>query len=221
MQLGYHMPTEQLAPDNAFVVGFIQALVRAAAQRGHHVLVFTEHGDELEVFRELVANRGVDGFILSGSRVDDPRVRFLAEAAIPSAMFGRTAPDLPQTWVDIDNVAAVGAMVDYLVERGHREFAYSATTPRTSGIWSAWRATATAWPATASTPPPVRSSGSAPPGRSTGPSAVCSTASTAPPRSSPATTCWRPARSTRSGPWACAPAATSPSPASMGAWCGR
>jgi DNA-binding LacI/PurR family transcriptional regulator len=124
MQLGYHMPAEQLAPDNAFVVGFIQVLVRAAAQRGHHILVFTEHDDELEVFRELVAMRGVDGFILSGSRVDDPRVRFLAKAAIPSAMFGRTAPDLPQTWVDIDNVAAVGAMVDYLVERGHREFAY-------------------------------------------------------------------------------------------------
>ena len=124
MQLGYHMPTEQLAAENAFVLGFIQVLVRAAAQRGHHILVFTEHGDELEAFGELVAMRGVDGFILSGSRVDDPRVRFLAKAAIPSAMFGRTAPDLPQTWVDIDSVAAVGAMVDYLVERGHREFAY-------------------------------------------------------------------------------------------------
>jgi DNA-binding LacI/PurR family transcriptional regulator len=124
MQLGYHMPAEQLAPDNAFVLGFIQDLVRAAAQRSHHILVFTEHDDELDVFRELVANRGVDGFILSSPRVDDPRVRFLAEAAIPSAMFGRTAPDLPQTWVDIDNVAAVGAMVDYLVARGHRAFAY-------------------------------------------------------------------------------------------------
>ena len=67
----------------------------AAAQRGHHILVFTEHDDELEVFQQLVAMRGVDGFILSGSRVDDPRVQFLAKAAIPSAMFGRTAPDLP------------------------------------------------------------------------------------------------------------------------------
>jgi DNA-binding LacI/PurR family transcriptional regulator len=124
MQLGYHMPAEQLAADNAFVLGFIQALVRAAAQRGHHILVFTEHDEELDVFRELVAIRGVDGFLLSSSRVDDPRVRFLAQLDVPFAMFGRTEPDLPQAWVDIDGVAAVGAMVDYLVARGHREFAY-------------------------------------------------------------------------------------------------
>ena len=77
MQLGFHTAAEQLAPDNAFVLNFIQDLVRAVAQRGHHILVFTENGDELEAFGKLVAMHGVDGFILSGSRVDDPRVQFL------------------------------------------------------------------------------------------------------------------------------------------------
>jgi DNA-binding LacI/PurR family transcriptional regulator len=124
MQLGYHMPGEQLAAENAFVLGFIQALVRAAADRGHHVLVFTEQDDELEVFRELVAIRGVDGFILSGSRVDDPRVRYLHQAGVPFAMFGRTDPGLPQSWVDTDSVAAAASAVDYLAERGHESFAY-------------------------------------------------------------------------------------------------
>ena len=124
MQLGYHMPGEQLAAENAFVLGFIQALVRAAAHRGHHVLVFTERDDELEVFRELVAIRGVDGFVLSGSRIDDARARFLHQAGVPFAMFGRTAPGLPQTWVDTDGVTAVGSAVDYLVDRGHEAFAY-------------------------------------------------------------------------------------------------
>jgi DNA-binding LacI/PurR family transcriptional regulator len=124
MQLGYHMPSEQLAAENAFVLGFIQALVRAAADRGHHVLVFTEQGDELEVFRELVAIRGVDGFILSGSRVGDPRVRFLHQAGVPFAMFGRTDPGLPQTWVDTDSVAAAVSAVGYLVGRGHESFGY-------------------------------------------------------------------------------------------------
>jgi DNA-binding LacI/PurR family transcriptional regulator len=124
MQLGYHMPGEQLAADNAFVLGFIQALVRGAAYRGHHVLVFTEQDDELEVFRELVAIRGVDGFILSGSRIDDSRARYLHQAGVPFAIFGRTAAHLPQTWVDIDSVAAVGSAVDYLVDRGHEAFAY-------------------------------------------------------------------------------------------------
>ncbi len=124
MQLGYHMPGDQLAADNAFVLGFIQALVRAAADRGHHILVFTEQDDELEVFRELVAIRAVDGFILSGSRGDDPRARYLQEAGVPFAMFGRVAPHLPQTWVDVDSVAAVSSAVDYLVERGHESLAF-------------------------------------------------------------------------------------------------
>jgi DNA-binding LacI/PurR family transcriptional regulator len=124
MQLGYHMPGDQLAAENAFVLGFIQALVRGAADRGHHILVFTEQDDELEVFRELVAIRGVDGFILSGSRVDDPRVRYLHQAGVPFAMFGRTDPGLPQTWVDTDSVAAAASAVHYLAERGHESFAY-------------------------------------------------------------------------------------------------
>src|SRR5919108_379927 len=106
------------APDHAFILRLIQALVRAAAARGHHILVFTQDDDELEVFRELIAMRSVDGFILSSSRVDDPRARFLQRARIPFAMFGRTAPDLPQTWVDIDNVAAIRSAVDHLVSRG-------------------------------------------------------------------------------------------------------
>jgi DNA-binding LacI/PurR family transcriptional regulator len=124
MQLGYHMPSEQLAAENAFVLGFIQALVRAAADNGHHVLVFTEQGDVLEVFRELVAIRGVDGFILSGSRGDDPRAHYLHQAGVPFAVFGRTAAGLPQTWVDIDSVAAASSAVDYLAANGHERFAY-------------------------------------------------------------------------------------------------
>jgi DNA-binding LacI/PurR family transcriptional regulator len=39
-------------------------------------------------------------------------------------MFGRTATDLPQTWVDIDNVAAIRSAVDHLVARGYDQFAY-------------------------------------------------------------------------------------------------
>jgi DNA-binding LacI/PurR family transcriptional regulator len=124
MQLGYHMATDQFAPENAFILRLIQALVRAAAAKGHHILVFTQDDDELEVFRELIAMRSVDGFILSSSRVDDPRARFLQRARIPFAMFGRTAPDLPQTWVDIDNVAAIRSAVDHLVSRGFDRLAY-------------------------------------------------------------------------------------------------
>jgi DNA-binding LacI/PurR family transcriptional regulator len=137
MQLGYHMQGEELAFENAFLLGFIQALVRAAADRGHHVLVFTGDDEGLEVFRELVAIRGVDGFILSGSRVDDPRARYLHQAGVPFAMFGRVAAHLPQSWVEVDNVVATSSAVDYLVERGHEAFAYVGYDP--TSYWDAER----------------------------------------------------------------------------------
>jgi DNA-binding LacI/PurR family transcriptional regulator len=86
--------------------------------------VFTEADQELAVFRELVAIRGVDGFILSGAGVREPRAGYLHQAGVPFAVFGGTAAGLPQSWVDIDSRAAVAAVVDYLVARGHGSFAY-------------------------------------------------------------------------------------------------
>ncbi|MCW6003302.1 LacI family transcriptional regulator [Micromonospora sp. CPCC 205371] len=125
MQIGYHMFGEQLEAVNGFTLTFLQALIKAAAHEGYHIVVFTHHEDDpLQVFRDLVARRGVDAFIVSESQVDDPRARLLAGSGVPFASFGRLAPDLPQQWVDVDNVAGIMELVDYLVAAGHREYAY-------------------------------------------------------------------------------------------------
>ncbi|MEJ3745818.1 substrate-binding domain-containing protein [Actinomycetes bacterium KLBMP 9797] len=124
-QLGYHMSGEQLEVVRGFTLGFVQALVKAAAREDHQIVVFTNHGDDpTPVFRDLIAGRGVDAFILDESRVDDPRVRLLAAEGVPFACFGRTAPDLPQQWVDVDNAAGMLELVEHLVAAGHRDYAY-------------------------------------------------------------------------------------------------
>jgi DNA-binding LacI/PurR family transcriptional regulator len=125
MQIGYHMFGEQLDAVNGFTLTFLQALIKAAGREGYQLVVFTHHDDApLQVFKDLVARRNVDAFVVSESQVDDPRVRLLAEAGVPFASFGRLAPDLPQQWVDVDNVVGMSPLVDYLVAKGHREFAY-------------------------------------------------------------------------------------------------
>lgn len=125
MQIGYHMFGEQLRSVNGFFVQFLQALVRQAAQDNYQVVVFTHQDDPLRTFTELIAQRNIDAFILSESAVDDPRVRLLADNGIPFACMGRLAPDLPQQWVDVDNAAGMRTLVDHLVARGHRDFAYA------------------------------------------------------------------------------------------------
>src|ERR671921_51209 len=77
MQLGYHMPSEQLAAENAFVLGFIHALVRAAADRGHQWFGYVGYDgknywglERLEGFRKGLADHGirvVEGSIVQGA----------------------------------------------------------------------------------------------------------------------------------------------------------
>jgi DNA-binding LacI/PurR family transcriptional regulator len=125
MQIGYHMFGEQLRSVNGFFVQFLQALIRQAARDNYQVVVFTHQDDPLQTFKELIAQRNIDAFVLCESAVDDPRVRLLADNGIPFACMGRLAPDLPQQWVDVDNAAAMRTLIDHLVERGHHDFAYA------------------------------------------------------------------------------------------------
>jgi hypothetical protein len=107
MQIGYHMFGQQLESVNGFFLHFLQSLVKQAALDDYQLLVFTHHDDDpLAVFKELIARRSVDAFVLSESAVDDPRVHLLADSRIPFACMGRLAPALPQQWVDVDNAAS-------------------------------------------------------------------------------------------------------------------
>jgi DNA-binding LacI/PurR family transcriptional regulator len=125
MQIGYHMFGKQLESVNGFFLHFLQALVKQASRDDYQMLVFTHHDDDpLQVFKELIARRSVDAFVLSESTVDDARVHLLAESRIPFASMGRLAPDLPQQWVDVGNVAGMLPLVEHLVAAGHRSFAY-------------------------------------------------------------------------------------------------
>jgi DNA-binding LacI/PurR family transcriptional regulator len=127
MQIGYQMLGEQRDSVNGFFLRFLQALVRQAADLDYQVLVFTHRDDPVQAVKEAVARHNVDAFILSESAVDDPRVRLLADTRVPFATMGRLAPDLPQHWVDVDNVAGMLPLVDHLVAKGHRSFAFVGT----------------------------------------------------------------------------------------------
>ena len=123
--LGFYVPEYMLDSHRYFAVVLFQPLLRVADQRGYQIVAFTGGTDVIGRFSDLVDANVVDGFILTDSTIDDPRARYLAGAGVPFASLGRTAPGLPQSWVDIDNAAAIALMVDYLVERGHERIAYA------------------------------------------------------------------------------------------------
>jgi DNA-binding LacI/PurR family transcriptional regulator len=124
MRLGYYLSDDELDFRNPIGITFLRELVVAAEEQGYQVLVFAGRHDDPDAFRDIVARRAVDGFVLSHSSVDDQHPRIIAELGVPFAAMGRTAPDLPQAWVDIDNFTSIGPLIDYLVGDGHRRFGY-------------------------------------------------------------------------------------------------
>ena len=111
MRLGYCLSEEELDFRNPIGITFLRELAVAAAQHGY------EAHDDPAAFRDIVAKRTVDGFVLSHSSLVDPHPRTLAELGVPFAAMKRTEPDLPHTWVDIDNFTSTGPLIDVEVLR--------------------------------------------------------------------------------------------------------
>jgi DNA-binding LacI/PurR family transcriptional regulator len=122
--LGFDMAQRQIAATDPFSFTFLSALVDAASAHDYRIIAFAHKDDDVADFRATATSGAVDGFVLSGLPADDQRVRILSETGVPFAVFGRTAADLPQTWVDIDNRAAMRLVVDHLVAAGHSTFGY-------------------------------------------------------------------------------------------------
>jgi DNA-binding LacI/PurR family transcriptional regulator len=130
--IGLHV-TPTMLDRSTFALSLLAPLIRAADAHGYQLMTFTDHGDEVERLAELVRTHAVDGFVLTDSRVDDPRARFLATRDIPFAMMGRLALDLPACWVDVDNGAAIMLALDHLESRGHTDIGF--VMPDRSSYW--------------------------------------------------------------------------------------
>ncbi|NNG40327.1 LacI family DNA-binding transcriptional regulator [Flexivirga sp. ID2601S] len=122
-QLAHPMPPQSFEPTNNINVEFIRGLVAAAATHDYHVVLTRSDGDPEEI-AELCRSGRIDGFVFTGMQPDDPRMETAHRLGMPFACFGRTAPDLPQTWVDIHNADGTDEATTLLIETGHRTIAF-------------------------------------------------------------------------------------------------
>lgn len=104
---------------------FLRAATRAAQQLGFHLLAFTEQMDSIgAVYDELLRTHAVDGFILTGTEVDDPRHVWLHDRDVPFVAIGRRWTTELGPFVDFDGVAGMRQVVDHLVATGRRRVAF-------------------------------------------------------------------------------------------------
>ena len=105
---------------------FIAGASEVYARHGYdlHVLFVPEEKEET-AYRDHVARGSVDGFVIHGPRVDDPRIDLLDALGIPFVVHGRaTRVATPYSWVDVNNQRAFQRATEILLDLGHRRIGF-------------------------------------------------------------------------------------------------
>lgn len=123
----HEVPRDQVSP---VLDRFTYFLAQYAEAAGYHILTFTyPPQDPQPVYDDLIRTGRVDGFVISGTFLDDPRIAFLIERGVPFVSFGRSNPTWPFTWVDTDGEAGARLAVQRLLELKHERIAFLGWPP--------------------------------------------------------------------------------------------
>lgn len=120
--IGYRLP----GPGNSPALDvFLHSLVAGASEHGFEIVLFSPSSgqSDLDAYRKSIRSGDVDGFVLSETNYEDPRITLLAETAFPFVAFGRSLASTPFSWVDVDGAAGMVEVVEHLVNLGHSRIA--------------------------------------------------------------------------------------------------
>ncbi|WP_238363804.1 LacI family DNA-binding transcriptional regulator [Mesobacterium pallidum] len=104
---------------------FIAGAGETYARRGYDMVLTVVDDAEVErAFRAYKVKGNVDGTILHGPLLNDPRIYLLRDIGLPFAVHGR-ASEVPgdYTWLDVNNRRAFQRATDFLLDLGHRRIA--------------------------------------------------------------------------------------------------
>lgn len=124
--LGIIIPVGHGNGADPFLSEFIDGIARALDELGLDLLVTTTHSREhmFETLQRLIARRKVDGFIITRTEVNDPRIAFLSEKGFPFVAHGRSAQTDAHAWFDIDNEKAFADGVRHIYSLGHERIGF-------------------------------------------------------------------------------------------------
>ena len=88
------------------------------------ILSVVPEAEELEGYRTLARQRAVDGIIVHGPRMIDPRIELLRQIGLAFVIHGRPVAVRPEDcWVDIANRRVFQRATEHLLDLGHRRIA--------------------------------------------------------------------------------------------------
>ncbi|MEL6913078.1 MAG: substrate-binding domain-containing protein [Pseudomonadota bacterium] len=127
MAVGHVIPTStRHEMVNPIFGDFISGAGETYARHGFDmVLSMVEDGHQPRVYRELKAKGTVDGLIVQGPGVSDPRIGLLRDLDIPFVVHGRASEETREyAWLDVNNTSAFASATALLLDLGHRRIAF-------------------------------------------------------------------------------------------------
>jgi len=105
---------------------FIAGAGEVYARNGYEMsLTVVDAGsDEATAYRSLKSRKAVDGVVVHGPTMNDPRIQLLKEIDLPFVVHGRASGvNVPYSWLDVNNRRAFRRATDYLLDLGHQRIA--------------------------------------------------------------------------------------------------
>jgi LacI family transcriptional regulator, galactose operon repressor len=120
--IGFFFSSTDVRPlSDPFFSALVSGLADAAGVLGFDLLVAScrSADNELVQLERLTSGNRVSGLILTDTRVNDARVKFLRERERPFVAFGRTRPVSAAPWIDVDGKVGIARAVKHLLAQGH------------------------------------------------------------------------------------------------------
>lgn len=104
---------------------FLAGAGLAYARAGYEMLLRTvDPSEERDVTADLVRRGRVDGLVIHGPMVEEPRIEATRALGVPFIVHGRSrVPAADYAYLDVDNEESFRALAAGLLERGHRRIA--------------------------------------------------------------------------------------------------
>lgn len=129
--IGVILPTFGPRFSDPFFSEFLAGVGNMAAEHAYDLLLSTQSpGDrEMQIYRQKVQSRQVDGFVIIRTRRQDARIQYLRDAGFPFVAFGRVEGEMDFPYVGVDGRLGMRLVGEHLIELGHRCIAYVAPPP--------------------------------------------------------------------------------------------
>ena len=123
--IGHVVPISTHNMINPHFADFVAGAGEEYARLGYDMVIrVVDAADELQVYRDLAQRHRVDGLVIHGPKVDDPRLPLLESLKVPFVVHGRSDHyNGSYSWLDVDNRRAFHRATRLLTDLGHRRIA--------------------------------------------------------------------------------------------------